>query len=149
MPEDGDMADGGTEDENGEIPAGEVPDNPYAAAIPADSLYGPFKPVSIPAAEGRITAAELRRLEDLPPLEVGGHVLKTRLLNAKGEQVSVIELPGGQKGSIEFLKEFPYPTAFQSPLIDPDRQSSGKSSSFPVTPSTPTEFEFRAFQLIL
>ncbi|RYD38607.1 MAG: hypothetical protein EOP86_00270, partial [Verrucomicrobiaceae bacterium] len=71
MPEDGDMADGGTEDENGGIPAGEVPDNPYAAAIPADSLYGPFKPVSIPVAEGRITAAELRRLEDLPPLEVG------------------------------------------------------------------------------
>lgn len=141
------------EDVNGEIAAkaqdGES--NPYG--LKPDPMYGPFKPLSLPVAEGRITLSELSQLEKLPPIEVGDYVLKARLLNAAGEELAAMELPGGQRGKIEHIQEFPRPTAFDPPQSSPDGKTyspshslpvtTGQAGSFPVTPAVPTMFDFK------
>ncbi|MES2705946.1 MAG: hypothetical protein V4726_05020 [Verrucomicrobiota bacterium] len=123
--------------------------SPYA--LPADNIYGPFRPAPIPMAGGRVTLAELRRLKDLPPVEVEDYILKARLLDAGGREVSAIAVSGGQRGTIQFLKEFPYPTKFDPPqVLTPDLAAGGSfpvtpdyRSPFPVTPGIPSQFEFK------
>lgn len=132
------------EDKNGEIPAkeGNGGDKPYTTGT--DPIYGPFRPSAVPMAEGRTTVAELKRLEKLPPIELGDYVLKARLLNAKGGEISAAEVRGGQRSRMEFIKEFPYPTSFETPAFEVP--SFGPGSNEPpisVTPSTPQEFEFK------
>lgn len=141
------------EDENGEIPVkdDEEEGNPYS--LPANSLYGPFKPVSLPVAEGRITMAELRQLGELPPVEAGDYILKARLLGGQGEELATAEVRGTDRGRIQHIKEFPFPTEFDPPQnslapktfgsSDSLPDNSGSTGSFPVTPSTPGRFDFK------
>lgn len=139
--------------ETWEVAASGGKEGSEAGMIQPDPIYGPFHPVPQLTGEGQITLAELRRLEKLPPLELRDYVLLARLLNSRGGELSAIKVRGGQRSKMEFIKEFPYPTSFASPVMDLERRPFGESDilpittgsgrPFPVTPTVPTDFAFK------
>ncbi len=72
--------------------------------------------------------------------------LVIRALNQK-KGVDLLSAPrvttkSGQRAVVEVIRELRFPTEFDPPQI-PQRASSSRSGTFPVTPTTPTAFETR------
>jgi general secretion pathway protein D len=55
----------------------------------------------------------------------------------------------GQASTITAVREFIYPTEYEPPEIPTSTGTAGNSSSFPVTPATPTAFEKRDVGMVL
>ncbi len=122
------------------------------------SLPGAVTPIS------PIDGKELQTLFDAPASKANKFQVLLRILDSKGtvlpvtDPLSGFSSPGnrrtflhtltlrtGQKGNVESIREFPYPTEFHPPQMAPFTSvaPSPAGGSFPVTPTTPQSFALR------
>jgi beta-lactamase regulating signal transducer with metallopeptidase domain len=120
---------------------------------------------SLPGARTPLTsidAGELKTLIDASPSKAKKFTVKCRVIDLAGRSLTVpmpdtystdarafdssLVLRPGQKGKVEIIREFPYPTRFdladlRQLQMPPSAASQG--GSFPVIPTIPLEFKFR------
>ena len=103
-----------------------------------------------------IDIKELKKLFAADPSQARRFIVKCRVIDLAGRNLKVpgmipsdsrafaltLPLRPGQKGRLEIIREFPFPTRFDHPKLIGFPPSSPEGS-FPVTPTTPQEFNFR------
>ncbi len=105
-----------------------------------------------------IETMELKKLFAADPSTAKRFIVKCRVIDLAGRDLNVpdmensnprmfaqtLALRPGQKGHLETIREFPYPTRYDLPnLAAFTPVPSPGGGSFPVTPTTPLEFKFR------
>lgn len=96
------------------------------------------------APRGKVSSERLRELADAPPSGAAHFLVKARL-QLPGDRwmdFGTLDIRRGQRAKLERIKEFPYPTSYQTPQ---PATPPGNDSSYPVIPVTPLEFETKNY----
>ncbi len=101
---------------------------------------------------GKVSPERLKELAGMPVSQAGRFRVHARLL-LPGDRVfdvGISEFAAGQRIKFERINEFPFPTSVEfarveatSPFASGGGSSSPGQGSFPITPTTPAEFEFK------
>lgn len=101
---------------------------------------------------GNVSPQRLKELAGMPVSQAGRFQIHARLL-LPGDRVfdmGTCDFAAGQRIKLERLKEFPFPSSVafarveaSSPFAPTGGASSPGQGSFPITPTTPAEFEFK------